>query len=553
MKMVFCIMVLWTGGLMQSFSQSVYTNPSFIAFDSSLTTVKDSLSIWIVNNASMQIEINDINIYGEAFSIKDTSFILNGHDSTMTWIYFTSSHNLSYNEYLFVETNLVSGSVVVPVSGTKKYAEVLYSSTQGKSGEPLKTALTAITKTGHTALGYTIARDRMYGNIDSNNGLDSVECIYTGRKAKFNTRATATSNNFNCEHTWPQSKFSEADPMVSDIHHLFSSDEAANSKRSNFPFGVVVTSSWNVGGSKYGSGYGGQTVFEPRDIHKGDCARAMFYFVVRHGNPGSFWAESPYQESAFRDWNKKFPPTTKSKSRNNGIQQYQGNRNPFIDHPEFVERINNFGGTATIATAPNLVASPMDVCHAKVDVGQQISWFQTLANIGNAPLKITSAVFSNPFYSLVDSISDIETNGFRKVGISYKPTLASTDSLSTLTLKYSDGVVIKTVIVNLKASSIPTSVKDHPVSQPKRFYLEQNYPNPFNPSTEIRFTIPVSGFIALKIYNVLGEVVSVLVNDRKEVGSYQIKFNSQHLPSGMYFYSLSTRDYTETKRMILMK
>ena len=84
MKMVFWIMVLWTGGLMQSFSQSVYTNPSFIAFDSSLTTAKDSIPVWIVNNTTMQIEINDINIYGEAFSVKDTSFILNGHDSIRT-------------------------------------------------------------------------------------------------------------------------------------------------------------------------------------------------------------------------------------------------------------------------------------------------------------------------------------------------------------------------------------------------------------------------------------------------------------------------------------
>ena len=536
------------------YSQSVYTNPSAIVFDSSLTSSKDSIALWIVNSTVTQIEIPDINIYSDVFSIKDTSCILKAKDSVKTWIYFSSIHNLSYNDFVFIETNLSSGSVIVPLSGTKKYSEPLYATTQGKSGEPLKTVLTAIASKGQVALGYTIARDKMYGNMDSNNGLDSVECIYTGRKAKFATRADATANNFNCEHTWPQSKFSSLDPMVSDLNHLFSTDEAANGKRSNYPFGVVVTSTWNVGGSKYGTGYGGQIVFEPRDQHKGDCARAMLYFITRYpNNYGSFWAESPYQEAAFRDWNKRFPPTPKSKKRNDGVQQFQGNRNPFIDHPEFVDRINNFAGTATIITAPKLIVSPMKVIHANVIVGNETGFYLTFANSGNAPLKITSTVFSNSFYSLGDSISDIEIGGTRRIYLSYKPTAATTDSISTLTVTYNDGVSTKSVIVSFTVMVTPMSVSKLRTTVPNQLLLEQNYPNPFNPSTVINFRTRTTSYVALKIYNVAGKEITTLVSRVLDAGYYSTTFDASKMPSGTYFAQLQCEGIIQIKKMSLLK
>lgn len=536
-------------------AQTFVVSPDKITFDTTLTTMKDSLPFWIKNNSGQPQTIVDCNVVGEVFSLRDTSFILNPFDSIRTWIYFSSNHNLSYSGFVFIESNLSSGSVVVPLFGTKKYSEPLYAATQGKSGEALKTALTTIAKSGQTTLGYTIARDRMYGNIDNVGG--QVECVYTGRTATFNTRAGATSNNFNCEHTWPQSKFSEADPMVSDIHHLFPTDEAANSKRSNYPFGVVVSSSWNTGGSKYGTGYGGNIVFEPRDAHKGDCARAMLYFIIRYpNNYGSFWTENPYQDAAMRDWNKRFPPTAKSKARNNAIQQYQGNRNPFIDHPEFAERINSFSGTATTVTAPQLIVSPMQVTHRKTSIGEPIQWTLILANGGNAALKITSANFSNTFYSLVDSIADIDSYGFRKINIQYLPTVASQDSTATLSLSYHDGTAVKTVVISLTASSMPVSVDRSRIEVPFNFSLGQNYPNPFNPSTTIEYSIPSSDIIhwvSLRVYNVLGESVADLVNEPQAAGRHSISFNAERLSSGMYFYTLRTHGSTLTRRLLLIK
>ncbi len=91
------------------------------------------------------------------------------------------------------------------------------------------------------------------------------------------------------------------------------------------------------------------------------------------------------------------------------------------------------------------------------------------------------------------------------------------------------------------------------VPKAKSFLMEQNYPNPFNPSTTIRYSIPENSFVTLKVYNALGKEVSVLANEYKSAGYYQASFNASELSSGIYFYTLNTGKFTETRKMILMK
>ena len=103
------------------------------------------------------------------------------------------------------------------------------------------------------------------------------------------------------------------------------------------------------------------------------------------------------------------------------------------------------------------------------------------------------------------------------------------------------------------------NVIDQPVDlknkrlQPVDFALYQNYPNPFNPTTNFRFRIADFGFVTLKIYDVLGNEVATLVNDEKPAGEYELEFFASELSSGIYFYKLSSRGFSETKKMILMK
>ncbi len=85
------------------------------------------------------------------------------------------------------------------------------------------------------------------------------------------------------------------------------------------------------------------------------------------------------------------------------------------------------------------------------------------------------------------------------------------------------------------------------------FVLEQNYPNPFNPATIIKYQIPQLSFVTLKVYDVLGNEITNLVNEEKPIGSYEVEFNGMELPSGIYFYRLQAGSFVETKKMVLLK
>jgi hypothetical protein len=103
-----------------------------------------------------------------------------------------------------------------------------------------------------------------------------------------------------------------------------------------------------------------------------------------------------------------------------------------------------------------------------------------------------------------------------------------------------------------KINNEPTGIKDSK-SSVYDYTLFQNYPNPFNPVTIIKYSLPVKSKVKLIIYNSLGEKVKQLVNEEKPIGTYTIEFDASNLPSGIYFYKLQTQNFTQTKKMILLR
>ena len=227
-----------------------------------------------------------------------------------------------------------------------------YSTAQGKTGAALIAALDRIVCRARV-LGYDAARDSMYARVEDPDNDDLLADVYVGRVATINSRATAAAANFNTEHSWPQSRGSAADPAMSDIHHLFPSDESANSRRSNLPFGIVVgTPTWtspdpDADGdvSKQGLNAANAEVFEPRNAKKGDIARAILYFYVRYNSrrPTGYTLQNfTVEEATLIQWSAADPPDAFERQRNSLAFRAQGNRNPFVDHPEYVAAIGDF-------------------------------------------------------------------------------------------------------------------------------------------------------------------------------------------------------------------
>ena len=88
---------------------------------------------------------------------------------------------------------------------------------------------------------------------------------------------------------------------------------------------------------------------------------------------------------------------------------------------------------------------------------------------------------------------------------------------------------------------------------PNQFYLSQNYPNPFNPTTKIKYSIPNSSFVTLKVFDILGREIETLINEEKTAGNYEIDFDASQLSSGIYFYQLKSGEFIQTKKMILIR
>ena len=118
------------------------------------------------------------------------------------------------------------------------------------------------------------------------------------------------------------------------------------------------------------------------------------------------------------------------------------------------------------------------------------------------------------------------------------------------------GVIIAdsgfTIIVAKDSSYFTTSIESEN-EMPTEYCLSQNYPNPFNPSTKINYSVPEYGLVTIKVYDLLGNEVAPLVNEEKNAGNYEIEFNGYGLPSGVYFYKIFAGNFSETKKLVLIK
>lgn len=238
------------------------------------------------------------------------------------------------------------------------------------SGSTLRTWLKTNWYDGrHTTLSYSTARMRMYNNIDNQSTgplANTLTCVYSGYSQAQTFGGTNTNPTpINCEHTVPQSFFNSNAPMVSDIHHLFPVYDNWNSTRSNFQFKEIAdadVTKWMINSTSQTTAPAmvdrpnyarftsvGGSFFQPRNVHKGNLARAIFYFYTMYPTVGAVTDVAPLQ--TLYDWHLADPVDAAEIERNKRVASYQGTRNPYIDYPEIVATAWGFAtcsGTPTV-------------------------------------------------------------------------------------------------------------------------------------------------------------------------------------------------------------
>lgn len=377
-----------------------------LVFNTTNENQSDSGFVTLYNEggSTLQGRIRQFHIYNhQPFWTPDSVFSIAAGDSLRLKIYFTPRHNILNKGVMVVDVRTGTGPKYIKVRGQGTYSRSYYANSQNQTGAALVTALRTITGSPYQVLTYSgtnNARLRMFYIVDNwkvngrepnHNEAYKNECIYTGRTITYNTQlSTGTINlspySMNAEHTWPQSMGADNDPMESDLHHLFVCDGGTNSARGNKPLGNVPSPTLTYsGGSKANS-----TVFEPRDAQKGTSARAMFYFAMRYGNAGTtqFTWISPY-ESDLRGWHALYPPDSIARRRNDDVQTYQLNRNPFVDYPQLLDRITNLLTASPSSPVLWGLYVPDSLLPGNLSVGQQRTYRVPVVNHGTETIELS--------------------------------------------------------------------------------------------------------------------------------------------------------------------
>ncbi len=200
-------------------------------------------------------------------------------------------------------------------------------------GDALRQQIVVNHQQDHLRFSYYDARMEMFSSLDNSRG--KVECAYTGKKV---TTDTIPSNSvMNAEHTWPQSKGAFDGAARSDLHHIYPVDSMVNSLRGATPYCDVVEVIREMNGTFLGVNENGVRCFEPREEHKGNAARAMFYFATVYQQN-----IDEDQERILRRWHELDPVDGAERLRAERIQVFQGSSQPFVSMPELVDAIADF-------------------------------------------------------------------------------------------------------------------------------------------------------------------------------------------------------------------
>lgn len=441
-----------------------------------------------------------------------------------------------------------------------------YNAATGLNCSALKTALKNIITSGNTAQSYsnlwtqyqlTDIKPRTVGTGSANVIYD----IYSAKPSNVDPyqytpgtnqcgNYSAENNCYNREHSVPQSWFNgntAVNGPTTDYLHIFPTDGWVNGKRANFIYGEVATSSFtSLNGSKLGTssiaGFTGN-VFEPIDSFKGDVARAFLYFVTRYENDMSTFATNPEAVQSFDGnifpsvkieylklmikWHNNDPISEKERTRNNGAYSFQGNRNPYIDNPSYVNSVWN-------ATCPGLSALPVDIIFFAGKLNGSLlnlSW-EVATEINVMQYEIEESVNGTTY----------KTIGIREAQHLYQYSFNhSIEELRGRRLYYRIKKVDKDgryAYSDVFTIHLPLNVK---------FDV---YPNPVKNELVLRLNNNANAPAQLEIVDVVGKTI---LTQKVTISNGVISTNIQTISNGTYFVKLNYKGEILTARILVEK
>lgn len=349
-----------------------------------------------------------------------------------------------------------------------------YNLCENKSGTTLLSAIHS-TVSNHTNVGYDGLWKVYYTSDVRPNGtlwdMYSTKEWVPGQKQCGNY--SLVGDCYNREHSLPKSWFKEASPMVSDAFHIYPTDGKVNGQRSNYPYGECAAGTslpangsvkplGRLGKSSY-PGYSG-TVFEPDDQYKGDFARTYFYMAACYYDKIAGWnsdmlsgdKDNPFKAWAMEmllKWHRQDPVSDKETKRNDAVYEYQHNRNPFIDHPEFAEYLwgdKKGQKWATGTPLETIIHQPQTGTEIDLGISRPGVVVERTISIltSNATENVAVSVIGGAFSVTPRSITAASANEGADVTLRYNP---STTGDHAATLRVTCGEATSTVTIRGRA------------------------------------------------------------------------------------------------------
>ncbi len=505
-----------------------------------------------------------------------TTFVATGLTVATPYYFYVFALNDACTGAPFYSASSLDGTTTTTNASTGIPAGY-YNATASLTCQPLKTALKNIITSGSQVLGYTPGVWNIYRFSDMHrNDANTADIIWdmysdnpTGPEPYVYTYGTNQCGSYtgeggcyNREHSTPQSWFGSINPMVSDVHHIFATDGKVNAVRSNFPYGEVTNASTtSLNGSKLGTGnnfgYTG-TVFEPINAYKGDFARAGLYMITRYEDEviSQNWSNqgtgntvflSPTDETdavkrrlqmydayylkTLIKWHNQDPVSQKEIDRNNAIYYTavnttpvaQGNRNPYVDHPEYVALIFQCTGLLPVTL--------IDFNGQKDKESVLLRWYAT-QETSFKKYVIERSIDGRTF----NAVGEVE--GRNLANYSFTDTDLPRGSVVYYRLKMidQDGKFENSKIISVKLN---TNLSNAIV-----------YPNPTTESLNVKLYEVLQSNSILQVTDVTGRMVMQQTVNLNEVN---IKLDVKNLSAGRYFIKISNDMQIINQSFVVMK